>query len=273
MNFKLTAITATRNRETFLPRCIESVAAQSYPYKEHIIIDGGSIDGTIAILESYAEKYPHLRWHSEKDSGISSALNRGLTMATGDAIGVIGDDDFYLPEAFAMIASEFGRDADAAVVAGNCDIIGNDNLVKATQRASYTNRSDLIQCWRYWGKQVALAAPSTFIRKRVIDEVGGFDEADRYAMDYHHWLKITKKFPKVRTVDAVFARFRCDTGSISYSLAGEQWRELLMISKKHWRSEGTLIYGEILLSYLKYYQWPLFKGVVKKRILTPQVGP
>ena len=271
MNFKLTAITATRNREAFLPRCIESVAAQSYPYKEHIIIDGDSLDGTISLLKSYAEKYPHIRWQSEKDSGISNALNKGLTIATGDAIGVIGDDDYYVPEAFAMIASEFERDADVGVVAGNCDIIGNDNRVKATQKASYTNRGDLIQCWRHWGKRVALAAPSTFIRKRVIDEVGGFDEADRYAMDYHHWLKITKKFPKVRAVDAVFARFRCDTGSISFSLADEQWQELLMISKKHWRSEGTLIYGEILLSYLKYYQWPLFKRVVRNKVLH-QVG-
>ncbi len=161
MSFKLTAITATRNRETFLPRCIESVAAQSYPYKEHIIIDGGSSDGTISLLKSYAEKYPHIRWQSEKDSGISNALNKGLKIATGDAIGVIGDDDYYVPEAFAIIASEFERDADVGVVSGNCDIIGNDNLVKATQKASYTNRGDLIQCWRHWGKQVALAAPST----------------------------------------------------------------------------------------------------------------
>src|SRR5258708_7505317 len=149
MNFKLTAVTATLNRETFLPRCIESVASQSYPHKEHIIIDGGSDDGTISLLKSYAEKYPHIRWRSEKDSGISSALNKGLAMATGDAIGVIGDDDFYVPEAFSIIASEFERAADVSVVAGNIDIIGNDNLLKSTQRASYTNRRDLIQCWRH----------------------------------------------------------------------------------------------------------------------------
>ena len=259
---KLTVITATYNRADFLPRCIESVASQSYPYKEHVIIDGGSTDGTIPLLKSYGAKYPHLRWISEKDNGISSALNKGLAIAGGDAVGVIGDDDFYAPEVFGIIAQEFERDEDVAVVTGNCDFIGNDNLVSNTQKASYTSRADLIQCWRYWGRQVAIAAPSTFIRKRVIDEVGGFDEADRFAMDYHHWLKITEKFPKIRAVDTVFAKFRLDTGTVSFSSNSEQWEEMLRISKRHWGSRTSRSYYENLFSYIKYYQWPRLKDKI-----------
>jgi glycosyltransferase involved in cell wall biosynthesis len=253
---KLSVVTATYNRREFLPRCIDSVAAQSYPNKEHIIIDGGSTDGTVALLESLAGKYPHLRWISEKDNGISSALNKGFALATGDAIGVIGDDDFYAPEIFAVIAAEFAAYPDAGLVSGNCEFIDNENRVTNIQRASYTSRKELIQCWRFWGKRVAIAAPSTFISKRVIDEVGGFDEADRYAMDYHHWLKITEKFSDVRTVDQVFARFRLDSGTVSFSSNSEQWKEMLRISRKFWGSKGSKEYYENLLSFMRYYQLP-----------------
>lgn len=251
---KLSVITATYNRQDFLPRCIESVAAQSYPDKEHIIIDGGSTDGTISLLGSYAARYPHLRWISEADNGISSALNKGFALASGDAIGVIGDDDFYAPEVFGIIAAEFEANPDVALVSGNCDFIDNANLVINTQRASYTSRDELIQCWRFWGKRVAIAAPSTFIKKQAIDEVGGFDEADRYAMDYHHWLKITEKFPAVRTVNQVFARFRLDAGTVSFSSNSAQWNEMLRISRKYWGSKTSRDYYRHLFSFVKHYQ-------------------
>jgi glycosyltransferase involved in cell wall biosynthesis len=271
---RLTVITATYNRASYLPRCIESVASQSYQDKEHVIIDGGSTDGTIALLKSYAGRYPHVRWLSEKDSGISSALNKGLAIARGDAIGVIGDDDLYAPEVFGIIAQAFD-DHDVAVVTGNCDFIGNDELVSQTQKASYTSREDLIQCWRYWGRQVAIAAPSTFIRKRVIDEVGGFDEVDRYAMDYHHWLKITEKFPKIRTVDTVLAKFRLDTGTVSFSSSRQQWEEMLSISKRYWGSRMSSSYYRNLLSYIRYYQCPRLRdqfmstaSSIKKKVMS-----
>jgi glycosyltransferase involved in cell wall biosynthesis len=264
---KLSVITATYNRQDFLPRCIESVAAQSYPDKEHIIIDGGSTDGTVSLLGAYAARYSHLRWISEKDNGISSALNKGFALATGDAIGIIGDDDSYEPEVFGIIASEFELDQEIGVVSGNCNFVGNDGLVCNTQTASYTCRKDLIQGWLYWGSRIRIAAPSTFIRRRVIDEVGGFDEADHYAMDYHHWLKITGRFPKIKTVDRVFANFRLDEGTVSFSSNKEQWEEMLTISKKHWGPKTSRMYYEMLYSYLKHYGWPRFKNTTKRSIL------
>src|ERR1041384_4730057 len=104
MTLKISVVTATLNRREFLPRCIEGVARQSHPDKEHVIIDGGSTDGTVEFLKSVAEKYPHIKWISEKDNGVSSALNKGLALASGDIIGVNGDDDFYKPGTFDIIA-------------------------------------------------------------------------------------------------------------------------------------------------------------------------
>lgn len=255
MKPKISIVTATFNRKEFLPRCIEGVANQSYPLKEHLIIDGGSTDGTVELLKSYAEKYPHIKWISEKDNGISNAMNKGLAMATGDAVGVIGDDDSYLPDAFAVVAAEFSADHEAGLVAGGCDFMRNDGSVWMSQKASFTSRRDLIQCWRTWGSTVTLPAPSTFIRKTAIDLVGGFHETDRYAMDYRHWIEITDKFPKVKTVDVVLARFRCDHGNVSFSSNAEQWSETIRISKEYWGPKWTPTYYQMLWSYLYHYKW------------------
>ncbi|MDQ2974664.1 MAG: glycosyltransferase [Acidobacteriota bacterium] len=268
MSQKISIITATLNRKDFLPRCIEGVATQSYSDKEHVIIDGGSTDGTIELLKSYEKEYPHIKWISEKDNGISSALNKGLAMATGEIIGVNGDDDFYLPNAFDLVAAEFSRDQEASLLSGGCDFIKNDGSVWMSQKASFTSRKDLIQCWRASGNVVTLPAPSTFIRKTAIDLVGGFDENDLYAMDYRHWIKITQKFPKVKTVDVVLARFRHDDGNVSFSLGDRQWREMLRISKEYWGPKWSPTYYQMLWSYFYHFKRPyLVQRVLRSRRL------
>jgi hypothetical protein len=136
-------------------------------------------------------------------------------------------------------------------VAGNCHVIRNDDSVRKTLKASFINRRHLIECWRYWGNLSTLPAPSTFIRKEVFNAVGGFDETEHYAMDHHHWIKITDKF-EVKTIDVAVARFRYDDGSISYSRQQQQWAETLAISKKYWGSRFSLGYYQLLLSYLWY---------------------
>ncbi|HMX24418.1 MAG TPA: glycosyltransferase, partial [Blastocatellia bacterium] len=169
MSFKLSVITATRNRKDFLPRCLDSVAAQACADKEHIVIDGGSTDGTSELLADYAARHPHLKWISEPDRGISHAMNKGLAMATGNAVGVIGDDDFYQPDVFNSIAEEFLQHPEAGIVSGHCAVINNADQLISTERAMFTTRRELLECWRCWGRRVMLPAPSTFIRRQVID--------------------------------------------------------------------------------------------------------
>jgi glycosyltransferase involved in cell wall biosynthesis len=265
MKPKISIVTATLNRKDYLPRCIEGVAGQSYPHKEHLIIDGGSTDGAVELLKSYAEKYPHLRWISEKDNGISSALNKGLTMATGDIIGVNGDDDFYLPGAFEIVAEEFEQNPSVGVVSGNCEIIHNDGTVALGWKTGFTNRRELIEFWKHWGKSVFLPAPSTFFRKEVVDAVGGFDEADRFAMDYHHWIKITEKF-RVKTTASVLARFRHDEGSISFSRGQEQLAEMHGISRQHWGSIFDPDFYRLSFSYLEHHKWPPLRDRLRNSI-------
>jgi len=265
MDLKISIVTATFNRKDFLPRCLEAVASQAYPHKEHIIIDGGSTDGALQLLEEYSNRYQHIRWISEKDNGISSALNKGLAMATGDIIGVNGDDDFYEPNVFGIVAREFIENPSIGIVSGNCNRVRSDQSHAGVLRAGFTNRRELMEYWKHWCEDVMLPAPSTFFRKEVVATVGGFDEADRYAMDYHHWIKMTEKF-KVKTIDQTFANFRIDEGTVSGSQGQRQLDEMYAISRKHWGSILNPDYYRLAFSYLEHHKWPPLRNRLKNSI-------
>jgi glycosyltransferase involved in cell wall biosynthesis len=87
-------MTPVYNGQRFIEFCIKNVIDQHCSHAEHIIVDGGSTDGTVEIIKSYAEKYPHIRWISEKDNGQSDAMNKGISMAKGEILGVLNVDDF-----------------------------------------------------------------------------------------------------------------------------------------------------------------------------------
>jgi glycosyltransferase involved in cell wall biosynthesis len=248
---KISIVTATLNRKALLERCIEGVAQQTYPDKEHIIIDGASTDGTVELLQSYSRRYSHIRWISEKDNGISSALNKGLALASGEIIGINGDDDFYLPGTFEIVAREFEEDPSVGLVAGHCECIRNDGRLYYTSKAAFSSRQELIKHWKSWGTTTFLPAPSTFFRKECVNAVGGFDDADRYAMDYHHWIKITEKFG-VRIVDKVLAKFRYDDGTVTFSQAEKQRAETHAISRKYWGPVTSIAFYQMAFSYLKH---------------------
>src|SRR4030066_1952836 len=96
---KVSIITPSYNRAGMIETAIQSVLSQNFPEVEHIIIDGGSTDGTLDVLK----KYPHLRVVSEPDQGMYDALNKGLNLATGEIIGFLNTDDYYAPSVFDKI--------------------------------------------------------------------------------------------------------------------------------------------------------------------------
>ncbi|MBE3118097.1 MAG: glycosyltransferase [Candidatus Atribacteria bacterium] len=114
----ISIITPSLNRADMIVTAIESVLAQNYPYFEHIIIDGGSTDGTLNVLG----KYPHLRLISELDRGMYDAINKGLALASGEIIGFLNTDDLFADDIFAKVAKKFDDDR-ILVVAGGPVII------------------------------------------------------------------------------------------------------------------------------------------------------
>ena len=97
----ISIITVVLNGEKTLERTIKSVINQSYKNFEHIVIDGGSTDGTIKILKKYSKKISY--WKSEKDKGIYDAMNKGIKKSKGNIIGILNSDDYYLKNALKIV--------------------------------------------------------------------------------------------------------------------------------------------------------------------------
>lgn len=103
---KVSIVTIVYNRSHCIAHCIESVLKQTYNNIEHVVIDGGSTDGTKEIIETYKDKLGY--YISEKDKGIFDALNKGIKQSTGDIIGILNSDDFFIkPIRFQKLLTDF----------------------------------------------------------------------------------------------------------------------------------------------------------------------
>jgi glycosyltransferase involved in cell wall biosynthesis len=176
-------ITPSFNSGNFIERCIQSVLAQNYPAIEHIVVDGGSKDSTLSIIEKYNDK---LRWISEPDRGQSNAMNKGIRMAKGEIIGWINADDYYLPGAVQAVVGEFVACSDVSMVHGDAwteDLAGR--ILQEIQAGEVDSMAILTR------NQVCYPA---FVRKVVFDEIGGFDETLHLSMDYEMWIRIVTRF-------------------------------------------------------------------------------
>jgi glycosyltransferase involved in cell wall biosynthesis len=176
-------ITATYNCADTISQCLDSVANQSYLKHEHVVIDGASIDGTLKILQSRCAQIATLV--SEPDRGIYDALNKGVSMATGDVIGLLHADDLYASDrVLGIVAAAFE----------------NPNVQAVYGDLQYVSRADVSRVIRHWraGKfsQVKLARgwmpphPTLFLRREVYERVGCFNTRFRIAADYDFMLRV-----------------------------------------------------------------------------------
>ena len=179
---KISIITATRNCADTIADCLTSVAGQSYPDREHIVIDGVSSDGTLAILKAHRAQLAVLI--SEPDRGIYDALNKGIAQASGDVIGFLHADDLYAdPQVLARIAAAF---ADPAVDAVYGDLV-------------YVRHQAPAEVVRYWRagrfKPGCLEQgwmpphPTFYVRRSVYERLGLFDTRFRISADYECILR------------------------------------------------------------------------------------
>src|SRR5680860_324895 len=107
----VTVVTPTLNRAATLPRCLDSVQAQTYPHIEHLVVDGGSTDGSIELLEARAAQ-GGLRFSSGRDRGMYDAINKGMASAKGEVLAYLNSDDAYLPWTIATSVEVIAQGAD-----------------------------------------------------------------------------------------------------------------------------------------------------------------
>jgi glycosyltransferase involved in cell wall biosynthesis len=173
-------ITPCLNGAQYLEGAIESVVRQRGADFEHIVVDGGSTDDTLAILA----RHRHVRLLSEPDRGLYDANNKGLRVARGGIIGILNSDDYYTADAFSAVAAAFA-DSAVSVVTGGAEVFMEENGMRRIERVIAGNadlRLDL--------RNVLAGVPvlnARFFRRSFVDILGGFDIALRIAAD-REWL-------------------------------------------------------------------------------------
>lgn len=181
---RISIVTAVFNRIGTIDHAISSVHSQRYKNIDHVIIDGGSTDGTLEYLKS--KKHLFSVMVSEPDAGLYDALNKGLSKATGDVVGFVHSDDWFADEhVLSEIAQRFA-DPSVDAVYGDLDFVDGQH------------REDLkvVRCWKSgaysrrkikWGWMPP--HPTLFVRRHLVEKLGGFDTSLRIAADYDFVLR------------------------------------------------------------------------------------
>lgn len=201
---KISIITISYNAKDTIERTIKSVITQSYANTEYIIVDGGSCDGTISIIEKYRSKVDVLI--SEPDKGISDAFNKGIRVASGDLIGIVNADDWLEKNALEFISREY----DSKVDMYRCNIF----LVDEQSGVRIIERPTL-----YFTVKKAITNvchQGTFITKTAYMKYGVYDCSLKYKMDWDLLLRFSNYNVKVKYIDKCIA---------NYSLGGLTFRK------------------------------------------------
>ena len=146
MSWKITIVTPSYNQGKFIKATMDSVLNQSYRNIEYLVIDGGSTDATVDILQGYRDT--RLQWISEKDRGQSHAINKGLERATGDILAYINSDDTYEDGAFEFVTNYFEQNPHVMMLHGDCHVIDvQGNVTSILDGNQYTVRKAFINRW------------------------------------------------------------------------------------------------------------------------------
>jgi glycosyltransferase involved in cell wall biosynthesis len=180
---RITVVTPSYNQGRFLRACMRSVLGQPYPNLEYVVIDGGSTDGSVEIIESFEKDLAY--WVSEPDAGHYDALNKGFRRATGDILAWLNSDDMYTPWAFAVVADIFRRLPEVQWVSTLFPLFWNeaDTATLCTQLQGFDRRAIL-------RRGIGVQQESTFWRRSLWERAGGtLDTSFKLAGDLDLWAR------------------------------------------------------------------------------------
>lgn len=165
-----------------LSEAIESVINQDFPGLEYIVIDGNSTDGSVDLIRSYQNHID--KWVSEPDHGIYDAMNKGISMANGDIIGILNSDDILAPDILKQIAQKFEK-TDADFLYGNVD-----RITKTGKKYGMIKALNKDQILAKKHRQVPFPHPSLYVRKEVFDKIGLYNTSFKLNADYDFILRL-----------------------------------------------------------------------------------
>ena len=278
---KISVVTPTFNGITTLRETIESVLAQDYPNWEHIVIDGGSTDGTLDVLRSY----DHLRWVSEKDEGHYHAMNKGIERASGEIIAILNADDCYREGALAKVADAFAKNPQWDALFGDVVYVdAESNEIFRREEACYDY--DVLR----FGSVCYIIHPTLFVKKSVYQRIGAY-RYDKFlnCCDLDFILRLGRNGCRIGHIPHLLANYRVH--EYGQSADRRVWRnmnrESLAIRKEHGFPGGvTGKFLELFAKVKRQYQklsyrgkvdlisgkWPLKKHMRAKTTFSSNIG-
>jgi glycosyltransferase len=241
---KITIVTAVLNSKDFIEECIQSVLHQTHKNIEHIVIDGGSTDGTLETIKKYQSGIAKLV--SERDDGIYDAMNKGIRLATGEVIGILNADDFY---------------PDSGILEKVAQVFESEDIESCYGDLEYVDAVDIGKVVRYWRSGPCDIRkfyfgwmpphPTFFVRRSVYRQYGLFNLSLGSAADYELMLRFLVKY-RVTTAYIPDVIVKMRTGGVSNASVRNRIRANRM-DREAWRING-----------LKPYPWTLLFKPLRK---------
>lgn len=273
----ISIITPCLNRAHMLEEAIESVLNQDYDNVEHIIIDGGSTDGTLELLK----KYKHIKFISEPDKNLYDGLNKGIRLAKGDIIGHLNSDDCYEENCFSSIVAQFNGNPEKDSICGGASIFEVNHLSQKHTKAIFNHSvyKDLRLDTITYGMPIINAR---FFRKAVYDRIGQYDIQYRIAADREFLLRAYVAGIKTLNLEKIIYHYRHHSGSLTINnikthLTDELHPEYLKILSdykkttslpkevyKACRNWHTWMVGYNMSNYIRAFDLPASIRMIKK---------
>lgn len=232
-------ITVVYNGDKHLKQTIESVINQSYQNVEYIMIDGGSTDSTLDIIEKYKNKIDY--FISEPDDGIYDAMNKGIGNASGELIGIVNSDDWYEPNTVETVADIYHKKA-YGVIYGLARVFENNK-----QRKIFTNHYQMLPV-------TMMTHQTCFIQRKIYEKYGNYSLKYKWASDYDLLLRLYSQNVSFFQLETILTNFRYGGATTQFDL--KTHIEKLKIQYDHgYLSRCKMTKGLLVLKIRQYIQY------------------
>jgi glycosyltransferase involved in cell wall biosynthesis len=243
----VSVLTPSFNQAAWLPHNLRSIAVQTYPNVEHIVVDGGSTDGSVQILAAAGDS---VTWRSESDEGQSDAVNKAFALSSGEIVGWANSDDAYFDcRVIEDVVACFRRHPEVDVVYGHCAQVDETGAI-------------IWMIWVPWFMRRVLRVvnfigqPVAFIRRSALSDPM-LDVTYDFAMDYELWLRLEKEGRRFRRIPRIVAVDRQHAARKGVTMSDVLHSDLERLAKTHGRGYPR---GKRVLSW-GFYTWRRFMGV------------